>query len=61
MSDNRRVVERAMESALEDAFDKIELNRDGAPSEIMRILERDWGLGDRWAEWWQAFDSEGWE
>jgi hypothetical protein len=47
---------------LDEAFDQIENSRgDMPPTEVMKYLETSWGFGDLWAEWWQSYDTEGWE
>lgn len=48
-------VDAIMETGIQDIFQSIEDYRrkaGQAPSQIMRILEDHWGLGDPWADWW---------
>lgn len=44
--------------AILEAFDRIEDSRDVPPSEVANYLEKDWGLGDMWEEWWIASGEE---
>lgn len=49
---NREKVNVYINRAVLEAFDRIEDNRDVPPSEVEKYLEKDWGLGEMWQDWW---------
>lgn len=51
-------INRYIDRAILEAFDRIEDSRDVSPSEVANHLEKDWGLGDMWEEWWIASGEE---
>lgn len=52
-------VDRFMEDAIDRGFERIEEARgDVKPSEVATYVERYWGLGDQWIEWWSTGDEE---
>lgn len=60
--DMTEYVDGVLSDSLDLAFERID-NVRGAlkPSEVKRIIELGWGLGDNYYDWWTAIDSEGWE
>lgn len=51
-------VDLYLNRVIPEAFDRIEDSRDVPPSEIEKYLDRAWGLGEMWRDWWMESGEE---
>lgn len=59
MSKLSELVDRNVTRALlEEAFERIDDNWCGYPSEVEKYLEDKWGFGGMWREWWLESGEE---